>query len=126
MRKLWWVIAGVLCAQGAVAQPTAASGRPSTFVDAGTSVPGLILDMRYAGSHNFVGRPIEGYEASRCLLTRAMADALAGVARDFAARGLVLKVFDCYRPLRAVAYFVHWAHDLKDQSAKAEFYPHVD
>ena len=126
MRKLWWVIAGALCAQVVVAEPAGASGRPSAFVNAGTFVPGLIVDMRYAGSHNFVGRPIDGYEAPRCLLTRAATDALAGVARDLAARGLVLKVFDCYRPLRAVAYFVHWAHDPKDQSAKAEFYPHVD
>jgi zinc D-Ala-D-Ala dipeptidase len=61
MRKLWWVIAGALCAQVVVA-PAGASSRPSTFVDAGTFVPGLVVDMRYAGSHNFVGRPIEGYE----------------------------------------------------------------
>jgi D-alanyl-D-alanine dipeptidase len=126
MRKLGPLIVGVLCAQVVVAEPTGASDRPSTFVDAGTFVPGLAVEMRYAGSHNFVGRPIEGYEAPRCLLTRAATDALTGVARDLAARGLVLKVFDCYRPLRAVAYLVHWAHDLKDQSAKAEFYPHVD
>jgi D-alanyl-D-alanine dipeptidase len=125
MRKLGPLIASVLCAQVVAAQP-AASARPSTFVDAGTSVPGVVVDMRYAGSHNFVGRPIEGYEAPHCVLTRAAADALAAVARDLAARGLVLKVFDCYRPLRAVAYFVRWARDLKDQSAKAEFYPHVD
>jgi zinc D-Ala-D-Ala dipeptidase len=125
MRKLWRVIAGALFAQVLVAS-AGASGRPPTFVDAGTFVPSLVVDMRYAGSHNFVGRPIEGYQAPRCLLTQAAADALAGVARDLAARGLVLKVFDCYRPLRAVANFVRWAHDLKDQSTRAEFYPHVD
>jgi len=125
MRKPGLLIAGALCVQVVVA-PADASGRPSTFVDAGTFVPNLVVDMRYAGSHNFVGRPIEGYEAPRCLLTPAAADALAGVARDLAARGLVLKVFDCYRPVRAVADFVRWAHDLKDQSAKAEFYPQVD
>jgi zinc D-Ala-D-Ala dipeptidase len=126
MRKLWRVIASALCAQVLVAGPTVASVRPPMFVDAATLVPSLVVDMRYAGSHNFVGRPIEGYDAPRCLLTWAAADALAGVARDLAARGLVLKVFDCYRPVRAVANFVRWAHDLKDQSAKAEFYPHVD
>jgi D-alanyl-D-alanine dipeptidase len=126
MRKLRRVVAGALFAQVLIAGSAAAPVRPPAFIDAGTFVPGLVLDMRYAGSHNFVGRPIEGYEAPRCLLTRAATDALAGVARDLAARGLVLKVFDCYRPLRAVADFVHWAYDLKDQSAKAEFYPHVD
>jgi zinc D-Ala-D-Ala dipeptidase len=103
-----------------------AQERPAAFVDAATVVPGLIAEMRYAGSNNFVGRPIDGYEAPHCLLTRPAADALAGVARDLSSRGLVIKVFDCYRPTRAVANFVHWARDLKDQKMKAEFYPDVD
>ena len=107
-------------------QAAAAQTPPTAFVDAATVVPGLVLDMRYAGAHNFVGRPINGYEAARCWLTRSAADALAGVARDLAPRGLVLKVFDCYRPTRAVANFVRWARDLSDTAGKAEFYPQVD
>ena len=89
-------------------------------------VPGLVTDMRYAGSHNFVGRPIEGYEAPRCLLTQPAAAALADVARDLAPRGLVIKAFDCYRPTQAVANFIRWARDLNDTVNKAEFYPNVD
>lgn len=103
-----------------------AQERPATFVDASTVVPGLVADIRYAGPHNFVGRPIDGYQAPRCLLTKAAANALADVARDLAARGLVMKVFDCYRPVRAVMNFVRWARDLNDTVAKAEFYPNVD
>jgi zinc D-Ala-D-Ala dipeptidase len=104
----------------------AAQERPAAFVDAAAVVPGLILDVRYAGAHNFVGRPIEGYEAPRCLLTKPAAEALAQVARDLAAQGLVLKAFDCYRPARSVANFVHWAHNLNDTVGKREFYPEVD
>ena len=115
------VLMAAFAAHGASAQE-----RPAAFVDAATVVPGLIAEMRYAGSHNFVGRPIDGYEAPHCLLTRAAASALAEVASDLAARGLVIKVFDCYRPTRAVANFVRWARDLKDQKMKAEFYPDVD
>jgi D-alanyl-D-alanine dipeptidase len=103
-----------------------AQNHPASFVDAAKVVPGLIVEMRYAGSHNFVGRPIDGYEAPRCLLTREAAGALAAVARDLGPRGLVLKVFDCYRPVRAVANFVRWARDIRDTAAKAEFYPNVD
>ncbi len=103
-----------------------AQSRPAAIVDAATVVPGLIVEMRYAGSHNFVGRPIDGYEAPHCLLTRAAANALAAVAADIKPQGLVFKVFDCYRPARAVANFVRWARDLKDQKMKAEFYPNVD
>jgi len=100
--------------------------RPADFVDAATVVPGLIVEMRYAGSHNFTGRPVDGYEAPHCLLTREAASALAEVARDLSSRGLVIKAFDCYRPVRAVMNFVRWARDINDQKAKAEFYPEVD
>jgi len=108
------------------AQSTLAQNRPAQFVDAATIVPGLIVDMRYAGAHNFVGRPIDGYEVARCLLTQSATAALADVARDLTPRGLLLKVFDCYRPTRAVADFARWAHDLNDLAGKAEFYPTVD
>lgn len=103
-----------------------AQERPAAFVDAATIVPDLIVDLRYAGSHNFVGRLIDGYLSPRCLLTRPAAAALASVAHDLKSRGLVLKVFDCYRPMRAVANFVRWARDLRDIAGKPEFYPDVD
>jgi D-alanyl-D-alanine dipeptidase len=110
----------------ASSQIALAQERPAAFVDAATVVPGLIVEMRYAGSHNFVGRPIDGYDASRCLLTQAAVAALAEAARDLAPRALVLKVLDCYRPVRAVMNFVRWARDLDDGAGKAEFYPDVD
>ncbi len=109
-----------------LSSPAAAQERPNSFVDAATVVPGLMTDMRYAGAHNFVGRPIDGYQKPRCLLTREAAAALADVARELAPRGLVIKAFDCYRPVRAVADFERWARDLGATAAKAEFYPNVD
>jgi len=108
------------------ARATHAQDHASDFVDAATVVPGLMADIRYAGSHNFVGRSIDGYEAPRCLLARPAVEALAQVARDVAPQGIHIKVFDCYRPTRAVANFVRWARDLNDQKMKAEFYPNVD
>jgi D-alanyl-D-alanine dipeptidase len=121
MLKFSLPLMAALSSQAALAQE-----RPTVFADAAAVVPGLVAEMRYAGSHNFVGRPIDGYEAPRCLLTQAAARALADVARDLASRGLVIKAFDCYRPTRAVANFVRWARDLNDTTAKAEFYPEVD
>jgi len=100
--------------------------RPSAFVDVASVVPGLIVEMRYLGSNNFIGRPIDGYEKPVCYLTRPAAEALAQVARDLAPRGLVLKAFDCYRPVRAVQHFVRWAKNLADVARKADFYPEVD
>jgi len=103
-----------------------AAERPSSFVDVAQVAPGLAVELRYAGAHNFVGRRIDGYERPVCLLAHQPAEALAQVQRDLASRGLGLKVFDCYRPARAVAHFVRWARDLRDVAAKAEFYPTVD
>ena len=96
------------------------------FVDAATVVDGLVIDMRYFGQDNFVGARIDGYETARCLLTRAAASALARVQQDLAPQGFGLKVFDCYRPTRAVSHFVRWARDIKDVKRKADFYPDVD
>ena len=127
MLKLSLALIATFGTQAALAQePQATDDRSAAFVDAATLVPGLVTDMRYAGSHNFVGRPIDGYQAPHCLLTRSAATALTAVARDLAPRGLVIKVFDCYRPTRAVANFVRWVRDPSDQVAKAEFYPDVD
>jgi D-alanyl-D-alanine dipeptidase len=96
------------------------------FVDAAEAVPGLVVEMRYAGAHNFVGRPIAGYERPVCLLTRQAASALAAVQAELRASGRGLKVYDCYRPTTAVDDFAAWARDLDDQRMKAEFYPNVD
>src|SRR5690348_5646736 len=86
-----------------------AATRPAAFVDTATLVPGLVVDMRYFGTHNFVGAKVDGYEAPVCILTRQAAAALAAVQRDLGPRNLGLKVFDCYRPVRAVSHFVRWA-----------------
>jgi zinc D-Ala-D-Ala dipeptidase len=103
-----------------------AAERPAAFVDAAALVPGLAVEMRYAGEHNFVGARIDGYAQPVCLLTAPAARALALAQHDLAARGLGLKVFDCYRPVRAVAHFVRWARDIRDVKNKAEFYPAID
>jgi len=100
--------------------------RPDSFVDVATIAPGLLVEARYATAHNFVGARIDGYERPICYLTRPAATALAHVVADLEPRGLTIKVFDCYRPARAVAHFVRWARNLRDEKMKAEFYPHVE
>jgi D-alanyl-D-alanine dipeptidase len=87
--------------------------------------PGIELDVRYAGSDNFVGAPVDGYEEPLCLLSAPAARALARVQQDLEAEGLGLRVFDCYRPQRAVAHFARWARDLADQRTRAAYYPRV-
>lgn len=127
MKVMRGLVLGVaLALAGCASQQPALLARPDGFIDASTVVPGLVVEMRYAGAHNFVGRQVDGYETPVCLLTRQAVAALISVQAELRARGQGLKVFDCYRPARAVADFAAWARDLSDQRTKAEFYPNVD
>jgi D-alanyl-D-alanine dipeptidase len=90
-----------------------------------TVAPAVRQDIRYARADNFVGRPIDGYRVGRCWVSDRAAQALAAAADEGARSGLVLVVFDCYRPQRAVDDFRRWAADGADQRTKAEFYPRV-
>lgn len=87
--------------------------------------PGIISDIRYYGADNFLGRPVKGYKSPKCLLTRQAAQALAAMQTELKLYSLSLKVYDCYRPQRAVADFVAWAKDMADTKMKNEFYPNV-
>ena len=110
-------------------QPTlspAVTPAQAGLVDIRSLVPDMAEDIKYAGSDNFVGRPVDGYRAARCYLLRPVAEALARVEHDLRRQHMRLKLFDCYRPARAVADFVRWAHDLSDQRTKAAHYPLID
>jgi len=99
---------------------------PAAFVSLHDVAPSILLDIRYFTRHNFVGRRIHGYRAPMCILTRDAAEGLARVQQAVVAQGYTLKVYDCYRPQRAVNDFVRWARRLRDQRMKREFYPRVD
>ena len=95
----------------------------TALVDIRSLVPDVAQDIRYAGSDNFVGEPIDGYAAPRCYLLEPVAGALRKVEQDLREQDLRLKIFDCYRPARAVAHFVRWANDPDDQRTKVDYYP---
>jgi D-alanyl-D-alanine dipeptidase len=61
------------------------------------------LDLRYASSNNFMGRPM--YGSARAFLQRPAADALVRVHRALRHRGLGLTIFDAYRPWRVTKQF---------------------
>ncbi|QKP78825.1 M15 family metallopeptidase [Methyloligella sp. GL2] len=96
---------------------------PKGFVYLRDVDPTIQQDMRYAGPDNFTGRPVPGYEAGECILVRPAAEALKAAQAELAAKGLSLKVYDCYRPTRAVAAFVAWAKEPDDLRIKRVHYP---
>jgi D-alanyl-D-alanine dipeptidase len=101
----------------------AAEEMPKDFVYLRDIDPGIAQDMRYAGPLNFTGAKVPGYEAPECVLVRQAAAALKAVEAELKPKGLGLKVYDCYRPARAVAAFVAWAKTPNDPKAKNVYYP---
>lgn len=99
---------------------------PKDFVDVQKMDPTIQVEARYFGDYNFVGEQIDGYEAPKCLLTQKAAAALAEVQKELQQRSLSLRIYDCYRPQRAVNHFIKWAKDLRDIKMKKQFYPDVD
>ncbi|WP_223507286.1 M15 family metallopeptidase [Pseudomonas sp. GL-RE-29] len=102
-----------------------AEPKPEHMVFVRTIAPDIQQDIRYASAHNFTGHPLDGYQAPECLLSLDAAKALARVQTALEAQGYGLKVFDCYRPSRAVADMGRFATEPGDPR-KAEFYPRVD
>jgi D-alanyl-D-alanine dipeptidase len=100
-----------------------AEGMPEGFVYLRNVDPTIEQDMRYAGAHNFTGHKVPGYDVPECVLVRQAAEALKAVQAEVKAKALSLKVYDCYRPARAVAAFVDWAKLPDDAKAKATYYP---
>ena len=104
----------------------ATTAAAANLVDVGILAPDIVVEMRYAGSDNFTGTPVDGYLAPKCLLLQPVAQALQRVQASLRERHQRLKVFDCYRPARAVRHFVRWARDLSDQRTKPRYYPNLD
>lgn len=98
---------------------------PSGFVDVKKVIPTAEYEIRYAGNYNFVGKPIDGYKNPVAILTKPAAQALLKAQQELLNKGYSLKIFDAYRPQRAVSHFMAWAKKPNDTLMKQEFYPDI-
>ncbi|WP_028504845.1 M15 family metallopeptidase [Ruminococcus sp. FC2018] len=99
---------------------------PSGFVVLGEYIPGIVQEIRYYCTYNFIGERIDGYEEPCALLTIEAARALKAVSSELFVRGYRLKVFDAYRPACAVKQFVLWGLEDQDIRMKPYFYPELE
>jgi len=99
---------------------------PEGFVYVDKVIPNIVIELRYYTEHNFVGERIDGYLKPRCILTQEATTALLQVQEELKPFGLGLKIFDAYRPQRAVDHFVRWANNIDDTRTKPEFYPDIN
>jgi D-alanyl-D-alanine dipeptidase len=113
-----------ICAASCLASVAAQAQKlPADFVYLRDVDPTIIQDIRYAGPNNFVGRPLKGYDAAECVVKREVGVLLKSVQEELALQGLSLKMFDCYRPTRAVADMVAWSRDGRETPAQKRYNP---
>ena len=98
----------------------------SGFVVLADYIPSIIHEIRYHSTYNFIGDRIYGYEEPVALLTKEAARALKSVSNEMMVQGYRLKVYDAYRPARAVKYFVLWGIEDTDIRMKPYFYPDLE
>ena len=111
------ILIGILCS-------LTANDLPKGFVYVKDIIPNIVVEIRYHGSNNFVGASIDGYKESRCILTLSAAARLKNAQNELQHFGLGLKIFDAYRPQKAVDHFVRWSKN-KDTNMKVEYFPDV-
>lgn len=93
----------------AALNPGTDAAAESLLVDVQSVDSTIKVDARYAGTNNFTGARLPGYDAPRALLRREAAAALGRVQARLRTGGLGLLVFDGYRPVRATLAMVDWA-----------------
>jgi len=99
---------------------------PKGFEYVKNQIPTIQLEMRYYGSNNFIGKPIDGYLSPVAVLSIEATKALKKVQKELKSFGLGLKIFDAYRPQKAVDHFVRWGKNLSDIKMKRFYYPTVE
>ncbi len=95
------------------------------FVLLSDYIPDIVQEIRYYTTFNFIGDRIDGYEEPCALLTKDAARALKSVSKEMMVRGYRLKIFDAYRPVRAVKHFILWGIEDEDIRMKPYFYPDI-
>jgi D-alanyl-D-alanine dipeptidase len=125
MQKLKLIAVIALTGLGQAAGTIAAGAQtlPGGFVFLRDLDPSIIQDIRYAGSNNFVGQPLRGYDAAECVVKREVALLLHSVQQELALQGLSLKMLDCYRPARASHDMVVWARNGRETPAERRYNP---
>jgi len=99
---------------------------PKGFVYAKIEIPTIKVELSYCSDNNFVGEIIDGYNAEVVIMTKQTAIALKKVQTELAKENLSIKIYDAYRPQRAVNHFVRWAKVVNDTLMKQQFYPRVN
>lgn len=113
------------CMNVEIVYPIPQWAREKGFVYLHEVDPTILVSLRYFGSNNFVGKPVDGYKQPVVILTQQAAEALKNVQEKIKKDGYSLVVYDAYRPQQAVDHFIRWSEDNKDHAQESQYYPRV-
>ncbi|WP_217492816.1 M15 family metallopeptidase [Bacillus sp. FJAT-27264] len=99
---------------------------PQGFAYLDEIIPSAQYEIRYYSSNNFVGKRINGYKAPLAIMSQPAANALKAVSDNLARQGYILRIYDTYRPQKAVNHFIRWSKDASDIKMKQQYYPALD
>lgn len=116
----------LLCLLGLFSLQLIPAQIPESFGYITKEIPEIHLDIRYATKNNFMGRVVKGYASPKVVLTKKALIALKNAEADFKRISLGIKVFDAYRPQRAVDDFMVWIKVENDTLMKQRYYPDLD
>tara|TARA_B100001996_G_C18544413_1_gene548257 strand:+ start:226 stop:891 length:666 start_codon:yes stop_codon:yes gene_type:complete len=98
---------------------------PKGFVYIDEVINDVDIDIRYSNNNNFIGKKINGYNQSAAIGTKELALALQEIQNDLKHFGYGVKIFDAYRPQKAVNHFSRWSTN-DDVLMKDLFYPNIE
>jgi len=98
---------------------------PKGFVYIDEVINDVDIDIRYSNDNNFIGKKINGYNQSAAIGTKELALALKEIQNDLKHFGYGVKIFDAYRPQKAVNHFSRWSTN-DDVLMKDLFYPNIE
>lgn len=98
---------------------------PKGFVYIDEVINDVDIDIRYSNDNNFIGKKINGYNQSSAIGTKELALALQEIQNDLKHFGYGVKIFDAYRPQKAVSHFSRWSTN-DDVLMKDLFYPNIE
>ncbi|WP_133406670.1 M15 family metallopeptidase [Parashewanella tropica] len=99
---------------------------PAGFSYCTDVIPNLTVDLHYISNNNFTGKPVDGYIKPVCILSTSALNQLAKVQKQLKPFDLGLKVYDAYRPQRAVDNFVRWQKTPDHPEIKKHYYPNLN
>ncbi len=99
---------------------------PDYFQDVKKEIPTIEIDIRYSTKFNFLGKPVKGYQSNTCYLHKKLVEKLKLVQSELKTKKLSLKIYDCYRPQKAVDQFYRWAVNSENITMKKSFFPNIN